>query len=154
VAYFDSAYIAKFYLDEPESQGVRRLATSLGNVHCLSIGQVEVASVFHRKMREGAFGEAAFREIAAQFADDCSHGLWTWLPVTQALVTATVVAIGRLPRSVFLRSADALHLTCGREHGLTDLYSNDRHMSAAARHFGLRALTIPRGNTGPPAATG
>jgi hypothetical protein len=40
VAYFDSAYIAKFYLDEPESQGVRRFTTSLGHVHCLSIGQV------------------------------------------------------------------------------------------------------------------
>lgn len=143
MGYFDSAYIAKFYLDEPESQGVRRLATSLGHVRCLSIGQIEVASVFHRRMREGAFGETAFREIAAQFADDCAHGLWTWLPVTPALVTATVVAIGRLPRSVFLRSADALHLTCGREHGLTDIYTNDRHMSAAARHFGLQALTIP-----------
>jgi len=80
VAYFDSAYIAKIYLDEPESRGARRLATFPGNVHCLSIRQVEVAPVFHRKMREGAFGEAAFREIAAQFADDCAHGLWTRRP--------------------------------------------------------------------------
>jgi predicted nucleic acid-binding protein len=118
---------------------------SLGHVRCLSIGQIEVVSVFHRKMREGAFGEAAFREIAAQFADDCAHGLWTWLPVTAALVTAAIAAIERLPRSVFLRSADALHLACGREHGLTDIYTNDGHMSAGARHFGLRALTIPPG---------
>ena len=32
MSYFDSSYIAKFYLDEPESDAVRRLAESLGQV--------------------------------------------------------------------------------------------------------------------------
>ena len=75
MSYFDSSYIAKFYLDEPESEAVRRLAESLGQVRCAVIGQIEVAAVFHRKFREGAFDAGAFREVMAQFDDDCGQGL-------------------------------------------------------------------------------
>jgi predicted nucleic acid-binding protein len=142
VSYFDSAYIAKFYLDEPESDAVRRLAESLGHVRCAQIGHVEVAAVFHRKFREGAFDAGAFREVTAQFDDDCGQGLWTWLPLTGALVQRAAVAFSNLPRPVFLRAADALHLTCAQEHGLREIYTNDRHMSSAARHFRLKARIV------------
>jgi predicted nucleic acid-binding protein len=141
VSYFDSAFIAKFYLDEPESESVRRLAESLGQVRCAQIGHIEVAAVFHRKFREGAFDAGAFREVMAQFDDDCGQGLWTWLPLTSALVQRAAVAFTHLPRPVFLRAADALHLTCAQEHGLRAIYTNDRHMAAAARHFRLKAMT-------------
>jgi len=142
VSYFDSSYIAKFYLDEPESEAVRRLAESLGQVRCAVIGQIEVAAVFHRKLREGAFDAGTFREVMAQFNDDCGQGLWTWLPLTSALAAKTVAAFVRLPRRVFLRSADAVHLICAQEHGLPEIYTNDRHMSAAARQFRLKPLTV------------
>jgi predicted nucleic acid-binding protein len=142
VSYFDSAYIAKFYLDEPESEDVRRLAESLGQVRCAVIGQAEVAAVFHRKLREGSIRAEAFREVIAQFDDDCRQALWTWLPLTSALVASTAAAFARLPRSVFLRAADAIHLMCAFEHGLADIYTNDRHMSAAARHFRLKVRTV------------
>ena len=144
MSYFDSAYIAKFYLDEPESDAVRHLAESIGRVECAAIGQIEVAAVFHRKFREGAFGFGAFREIMAQFDQDCVEGLWTWLPITAALAAETANAFARLPRSVFLRTADALHLTCARKHGAREIYTNDRHMVAAARHFRLAPLTVGR----------
>ena len=142
MSYFDSAYIAKFYLDEPDSQAVRNVAESLGQVRCAIIGQAEVAAVFHRKFREGAIEAEAFREVIAQFDDDCRHALWTWLPLTSALVTAAAAAFARLPRVVFLRAADAVHLMCASEHGLAEIYTNDRHMSAAARHFRLKARTV------------
>jgi len=148
VSYFDSSYIAKFYLDEPESDAVRRLAESLGQVRCALIGQVEVAAVFHRKFREGAFDGGVLREVMAQFDDDCGQGLWTWLPLTTAIAARAAAAFARLPRATFLRGADALHLTCAQEHGLAELYTNDRHMSAAARHFRLKILTVPPGSAG------
>ena len=142
MSYFDSSYIAKFYLDEPESEAVRRLAESLGQVRCAVIAQVEVAAVFHRKFREGAFDARAFREVMAQFDDDCGQSLWAWLPFTTALAARTAAAFARLPRPVFLRAADALHLTCAQEHGLVEIYTNDRHMSGAARHFRLKPKTV------------
>ena len=92
MSYFDSAYIAKFYVDEPESDAVRRLAETLARVHCCALGRIEVVGVFHRKWREGAFSEREFREVSAQFADDCTAGLWIWLSVTDRLV-ANALAI-------------------------------------------------------------
>jgi predicted nucleic acid-binding protein len=47
-----------------------------------------------------------------------------------------------MPRTVFLRAADALHLTCAQEHGVPEIYTNDRHMVAAARHFRLKPMTV------------
>ena len=107
MSYLDSGYIAKFYVDEPDSPSVRRLTEALGEVHCAALGRAEVATALHRKLREGVFGEAEFREVIAQFEDDCSRGPWMWIPVTAALLTATVAVIRRVPRSAFLRAGDA-----------------------------------------------
>jgi hypothetical protein len=54
IRYFDSAYIAKLYLAEPDSGAVRELAANLKAIACCAHGRVEVAYVFHRKLREGA----------------------------------------------------------------------------------------------------
>ena len=145
MSYFDSAFIAKFYLDEPESEAIRALAESLGEVHCVAIGRIEVATVFHRKWREGAFSASAFREVSDQFSDDCAASLWQWLPLTVPLVEAAAHAVRRMPRTMFLRSADALHLTCAREHGFRSIYSNDRHVLAAARYFKLKGVNTTPG---------
>ena len=142
MSYFDSAYIAKFYVDEPESNAVRRLAETLGRVHCCALGRIEVAGVFHRKWREDAFSEREFREVSAQFADDCTAGLWTWLPVTERLVADAAESLRTLNKRITIRSADALHLACAREHRLRPVYTNDRHMIQAAPAFGIEAMGI------------
>ena len=129
-------------MDEPESEAVRRLAETLGQVGCAAIGQIEVAAAFHRKFREGTFDTHAFRAVMAQFHHDYGQALWTWLPFTAALSARTAAAFAHLPRPVFLRAADALHLICAQEHGLREIYTNDRHMSAAARHFRLKPMTV------------
>jgi predicted nucleic acid-binding protein len=142
MSYFDSAYIAKFYVDEPESNAVRQLAEALGRVHCSALGRIEVSSVFHRKWREGAFTEGEFREVSAQFADDCAAGLWTWLSVTDSLIEKTAEAVRSLGKRITIRSADALHLVSAREHGLPRVYTNDRHMLLAAAAFGVEATAV------------
>jgi predicted nucleic acid-binding protein len=142
MSYFDSAYIAKFYVDEPDSGAIRRLAETLGRVHCCALGRVEVAGVFHRKWREGAFTEREFREVSAQFSDDCKAGLWTWFSVTDALIATAAESLRTLSKRVTIRSADALHLACARENGLRRLYTNDAQMLRAAPAFGVEALAI------------
>ena len=64
------------------------------------------------------------------------------LPVTPALADKTAAVCARLPRTAFLRAADAVHLISAREHGLPEIYTNDRHMSAAAHHFRLKVRTV------------
>lgn len=142
MSYFDSAYIAKFYVDEPESETVRRLAETLGRVHCCALGRIEVAGVFHRKWREGAFSEREFHEVSAQFADDCTAGLWAWISVTDRLVMDAAESLRTLSKRITIRSADALHLACAREHGLRRVYTNDKHMIRAAPAFGIEAKGI------------
>ncbi len=84
--YFDAAYIAKFYLDEPDSGSVRALAEDAGEVACCLHGRIEVVTVFHRKLRERAFPPKSFAALCAQFEADCDSAVWEWLPITAALV--------------------------------------------------------------------
>ena len=142
MVYFDSAYIAKFYLAEPESERVRALAAREGRVCCSTIGRVETAQVFHRKLRDGRATKAECGALFDQFSADCESGLWTWLALTDDLVALAVRRFRELSPKVALRSADTIHLVCAREHGLNAIYSNDARVVAAAPEFRLRGLTV------------
>jgi predicted nucleic acid-binding protein len=41
------------------------------------------------------------------------------------------------PASLYLRSGDAVHLATALEIGELEVWTSDRHMLAAAPHFGL-----------------
>lgn len=140
--YFDAAYVVKFYLDEPDSDRVRGLAEANGEVACCLHGRVEVLIAFHRKLRERAFSPKVFAAVAEQFETDCESAVWSWLPISTKLIQSVSERVRGLDRSVFLRSADALHLASAAEQGFNEIYSNDRHLLAAATHFGLRGLSV------------
>ena len=140
--YFDAAYIAKFYLDEPDSRDVRSLAENAGEVACCIHGRIEVLTVFHRKLRERAFRPKAFEVLCDQFEADCEALLWEWLPLSAGLVEGLSERIRRLSTSVFVRASDALHLASAAEQGFKEIYSNDRRLLEAASHFGLRGITV------------
>lgn len=140
--YFDAAFIAKFYLQEPESEAVRALAEDSPGVVSMAIGRLETELVFSRKLREGALTASGHEALIAQFQIDCEDGLWSWLPVTDELVDAARNATRTLPSSVFVRSLDALHLTCASWHGYERIYSNDKNLMRAAPHFGLQADSL------------
>lgn len=46
------------------------------------------------------------------------------------------------PREIFLRTADAVHLTTAQELGERDVWTNDRHVLAAAPYFGLTGRSV------------
>jgi predicted nucleic acid-binding protein len=140
--YFDSCYLAKLYLMEPDSRPVRDRAKDSGEVVCCLIGWGELVATLHRHMRDGRLTAAEFRLLSAQVAADVEEGLWTPLPVTSELVQAQARRMMELPSQVFLRAADALHLTCAAEAGLSEIYSSDRHLVSAAPHFGLRPIIL------------
>ncbi len=139
--YFDSNYLGRLYLQEHGSAEVRRLAAS-GVVACCELGQAELASVLHRKLREGTIDTVDYAERVAQLDDDIALGVLVWLPVTSSLITKVRQAFVTLPSKVFLRAADALHLICAREAGFQEIHTNDRHMLAAAPHFGLKGVNV------------
>jgi predicted nucleic acid-binding protein len=136
-AYFDAALVAKFYLNEPGRDAVRRLARASGVVVSSGIAVAEVSAAFHRKWREGAVTPAVFRALQGQFLHDLDEGLWRLADTTAGLLREVQTAFTRLDKAIFVRSLDAIHLVTAREEGFERIYSSDRHLLAAATAFGL-----------------
>lgn len=140
--YFDSAYIAKCYLPEPGHKAVMALAENEGAVASSILARIEVSAVFHRKLREKELNASDYREICAQFAQDCQAGVWQFLPFTAALAEIASSMFEKARPGLFLRSADCLHLVTALEAEFSEIHSNDRHLLAAAPFFGLRGVNV------------
>lgn len=140
--YLDSAYIAKYYVNETDSPAVRRLISEADSFESSAWAVAEVHCVFHRHLREASISEADYLSLSTKFLEHVQTGIWNFTPVTESLLLRTALQIGRLPASVFLRTADAVHLATARESGATEIWTNDRHMLAAAPHFGLIGRSV------------
>lgn len=140
--YFDTAYLAKCYLNEPGSEKVRTLAAADGRVACCVFGRLELAATFQRNFREKKISARQREIIFAQLELDERNHLWTWLPFTANLLQQTADKFRKLNPSLFLRAADALHLACAAEHGFKEIYSNDRRLLEAAEAFKLKGRDI------------
>lgn len=143
--YFDSALIAKFYLNEPGRETIRGLAEKAGVVVTSGIAVAEVSAAFHRKFREGAVDRDVFEALHGQFQHDLNSGLWRLIGPTEALLERVRVLFSRLDKSVFLRSLDALHLATAKAEHFDRIYSNDRHLLSACVSVGLEGINpIPQ----------
>lgn len=140
--YLDSAYIAKFYVNEPDSRAVRSLirrAKSLvSSAWCLP----EVSCVLHRHAREGGLSLAQSRELARAFREHVDSGFWTLIPITERLLRRVALLAHSAPRNVYLRAGDAVHLTTAQDLGEAEIWTNDRHLLAAAPSFGLTGRSV------------
>ena len=127
---------------EPGSERVREHAREAGRIACCEIGKVELAAVFHRHLREKRLNTRQYGVVMRQFASDLDQGLWEWLPLNSVTLTASRQCYEKLPPKFFLRSADAMHLSCAAENGFAEVFTNDRHMLAACAAFGLDGRNV------------
>jgi len=135
--YLDSAYIAKFYVNEPDSPRVRAAISGADTLVSSMWAMGEVTCAFHRHLREGALDTSQYRELLTAFLDDAATGNWTLIPVTEGLLRTMVTLLSALPPTIYLRAADAIHLTTALDLGEREIWTSDRHVLAAAPHFGL-----------------
>ena len=143
--YFDSALVAKFYLNEAGRDAVRDLARTAGIVVTSGIAVAEVSAAFHRKFREGALELDVFEALHGQFQHDLENGLWRLIAPTEALLDDVRSLFAKLDKSIFLRSIDALHLVTAKAEHFERLYSNGRHLLAACasvRLEGVNPITL------------
>ena len=121
--YFDSAYVANFYLNEPGQAEVRSCAIDAGEVAicALALALAEVNAVFHRKLREGFLTPDEAAIFYTEFDRDVQQGHRKLLPLSSNLLAQVASAYRELPATIFLRSADALHLICARENGFAEI---------------------------------
>jgi predicted nucleic acid-binding protein len=140
--YFDTSYIAKFYFNEPESPRVRELVRKADAIHSSLWALAEFHAVLHRRIREGTSTRSDARQLALRFSEHIEDGLWNLIPVNEALLRRTSALMVSGPRGLFIRTADAVHLTTAHEIGERFVWTNDRHMLAAATYFGLTGQSV------------
>jgi predicted nucleic acid-binding protein len=140
--YFDTAYIAKCYWNEADGQAVRTMARRANGLYSSAICIAEMACLANRKVREGPVTAADAVIRRDLFLDDLNAGVITAMPVTERLLRRVELMTRALPSSCYLRTFDALHLVTALDTGFTEIWSNDRHMLAAAPHFGLVGRSV------------
>ncbi len=140
--YLDSAYIAKYYVNEPDATAVRDLIRRASAISSSSWALLEINCVFHRHVREGPLTAAQGQELADIFRSHVEADLWDLRPVSDALLRRTVMLIGRLPSHVPLRAGDIIHLATALDAGETEIWTNDRHLLAAAACIGLAGKRV------------
>jgi predicted nucleic acid-binding protein len=141
VIYFDASYLVRLYLDDAGAERVRALAAT-EQAACSLHGRTELVAAMHRAYRDGRFNRTVFLQTLDQFQRDDKAGIVGWLIPEQKTHDRAENAFRAAGASIFLRAADAMHLACAAENGFREIYSNDRHLLAAAPLFGLRPKNV------------
>ena len=64
------------------------------------------------------------------------------MPVTNLILRRVEHLTRTLPTIIFLRAGDAIHIVSAVEAGFHEIWTNDRHLLAAATHFGLQGRSV------------
>ena len=126
--YLDTSYLVRLYTNDMGWEKVH--------------GQAEMATAFHRKLREGALNQKELGTLLTEFDKDSNAGAYRWLALSTAVVVRLISTYARLPGTVALRAADAIHLACAADAGFAKVYSNDSRLLTAAAHFGLKGENL------------
>lgn len=140
--YFDAAYIAKCYLNEPDGAAVRELARSAPALSSSALCIAELACVFHRRILEGALALKAAVTLRESFLEDIRNGVWLLRPVTDHVLRQVEFLTRSLSSDTFLRAGDAIHIVTAVEAGFNEIWTNDRHLLSAAAHFGVKGRSV------------
>ena len=135
--YLDSAYIAKYYLNERDAEAVRRLIQGAESLVSSEWSLVEVTCAFHRHLRQGHLTTSQYQDLSRAFRKHIREELWILIPLTSRLLSRVSAAMDSLTSHVYLRSGDAVQLITAQDAGESEVWTSDRHMLAAAPHFGL-----------------
>ncbi len=80
------------------------------------------------------------RFLHEQLQEDVGEGRIKWIPIAEPVIDLVKSTFLELPPDVFLRTGDAIHLATAADFGSKEIYSNDRHLLAAARIFKLKGI--------------
>jgi predicted nucleic acid-binding protein len=145
-AYFDTAYIVKCYINEPESREIRDLARSSESVASSSVCIAEMSCVIHRKIREGTLSRQDALVVRQDFLEDIRAETWLLIPVSERILHRVELLTRSLPETLPLRTLDAIHIASALEENLFEIWTNDPRLLAAAAHLGLKGRQVQAGS--------
>lgn len=140
--YFDSAYVVKCYLNDPDSEQVRDLVRTPVPLYSSAFCIPEVTCAIHRRYRERQLTRKQALEATAAFRSHVELGTWTLVPLSESLLWDVHEALRELASTVFIRAGDATHLVSARSAGFSEIWTSDRRMLEAARHFRLTGRSV------------
>lgn len=140
--YFDTAYVAKCYINEPDSEAVRKLVQTSSGMYTSIWSVAEMGCVFQRQIREFKMPKSEAALARDFFLADLQDGVWSVLPISERFLFRVELLINTLPPSLYLRAGDAIHLVSAQEAGFTEIWSNDRRVLQAAPSFGLTGKSV------------
>jgi predicted nucleic acid-binding protein len=129
--------VAKCYLNDPDSEPVRDMVRTPVPLYSSALCIPEVTCAIHRRYRERQLTRKQARDLTAAFRSHVEAGTWTLIPLSESLSWEVHEALRALSATVLIRAGDAIHLVSARMAGFAEIWTNDRHMLDAARHFRL-----------------
>jgi predicted nucleic acid-binding protein len=142
MVFCDTSTLAKYYVPESETRAVRSYLDAESQVMASELAKIELMAVFHRRLREKKWTQKEFQAVVRQFSKDNTARYWDWLALESSIIEEGIRAFMSLPETVFLRSADCLHLVTAVHHNFDEIYTHDQHQQKAALAFGLKAVCI------------
>jgi len=121
--YVDSAYVAKCYLNDPDSERVRDLVRVPVPLYSSALCVAEVSSAIYRRCHQQLLSRRQARDLGARFRSHVEAGTWTLVPLSEGLLWEVHEALEKLAATVFLHSGDAIHLVSARRAGFSEIWS-------------------------------
>ena len=140
--YLDTCYILKCYLAEPGAPEIRELVDAADGVASSVLARVEFMAAVHRHFRENRLTASELSSVLDAFKADCDQSFWHWLELDRNVIEYSESVFRTLPNTLFIRAADAIHLSSARQNGFTEIHSSDKHLLQAASAFGLCGINV------------
>ena len=135
IAYLDTSALAKWYLNEQNSDEFSVYIQKLDVAIISSLTCVEMRSLLARRRRMSEIDVELESTIYAAFQDDISHGHLQLYHVENSNLEAAADLINRYPKHP-LRTLDALHLAIVRSYGIASVATADGVMAKVATEIG------------------
>jgi predicted nucleic acid-binding protein len=139
--YVDTSALAKWYLNEPQSEKFESFITAAADAAISRLTVVEFRCLLARRRRAGDITAAQETRIGDVFAADVTGGALTVHAIEDGDFGSAVILITEL-RKQPLRTLDAIHLAIVRRLRLGLVATADRVMGAACKELGIDTATF------------
>jgi predicted nucleic acid-binding protein len=139
VIYFDTSALAKWYINEANSDDVEKYLQKHGPVAISDLTIVEMRCLLARRRRDKSITAQIETEAFATLQEDIRRRFLTCHTLPEGLAAGTINLIALLP-DVPIRTLDAMHLMIAKEISATELVTADRIMADGAEALGIKVI--------------
>jgi len=138
--YFDTSALLPYYREEPLSDDVQSLLQdAVGRIVISDLVEVEIASALARWVRTKEFSEADAWKLQNAFKEDMENGCFEKISLSHRHLGQAGDWL--LTRKTALRTFDALHLACAKDHS-AEMLTADRLLAKGAEALGIQCLLL------------